>query len=90
MNLVADTDSEVNAIFQNNSRPRTTDQWETTHSQAMTGEWDFGKTLFKDAGFINLIRAEVMKELNGGRKFDSAFGYYDEGTELLAGARCNE
>src|ERR1700730_3210911 len=75
MNLVADTESEVNDFFRNNSRP-TTDQWETTHSQAMTGNWDYGHVLFTDAGFINLIRAEIMKEINGGREFDSAFGYY--------------
>lgn len=81
LNLVTDTDAEVNAIF-NNTRPETTDQWETTHSQAMTGEWDNGKTLFKDAGFINFISAEGIAEQNGQKKFDNAFGYFDEGIHM--------
>lgn len=51
--------------------PPTTDPWETTHSQAMTGEWDNGKTLFKDASFINPIRAEAIADMNGHKEFDT-------------------
>jgi len=82
LNSVTDTNGELNAIF-NNTRPATTDQWDTTHSQAMTGEWDNEMTIFKNAGFINFINAEGIGERNGHKEFDNAFGYFDEGNDLL-------
>lgn len=81
MNLAINTDSEINALF-NNSRPSTTDEWETIHLQTMTGEWDNGFHLFKSAGFSTVITAENIANLNENKPFDTAFGYFDEGSSL--------
>jgi hypothetical protein len=83
LNLVTDTDSEINALF-NNSRPATTDHWETTHLQSMTGEWDHNSDLFKSAGFNTVIDAETISDLNGNKPFDHTFGYFDEGKFLMS------
>lgn len=82
MNLVTNTESEINAIF-NNSRPSTTDNWETIHLQAMTGEWDNEKHILKSAGFNTLFNAESLDNLNGKKPYDSSFGYFDEGRPLF-------
>lgn len=82
MNLVTNTESEINAIF-NNSRPSTTDNWETIHVQTMTGEWDNEKHILKGAGFETLFNAESLDNLNGEKPYESAFGYFDEGRPLF-------
>ena len=79
MSAVTDTESEIMAVFMNDSRPRTTDQWETVHIQSSTGDWDYGKEIIKAAGFHTLIRAEHLAQMNGDKEFPNTFGYYDEG-----------
>jgi hypothetical protein len=78
MTSVTDTTDEIDAIF-NNSRPVTTDQWETVHIQSSTGQWDYGKEIIKATGFNSVITAEHLAELNGYKQFPSTFGYFDEG-----------
>ena len=83
MGSATDTESELMAVFMNDSRPRTTDQWETVHIQSSTGDWDNGKKIIKGTGFNSVILAEHLMELNGGIEFPSTFGYFDEGIYFL-------
>ena len=85
MSSVTDTESELMAVFTNDSRPPVTDQWETVHIQSSTGEWDYGKEIIKATGFHSAILGEQLKKLNGGVPFPSTFGYYDEGIEFIFG-----
>lgn len=78
INLVTDTEDEINAIF-NNSRPATTDFWETIHIQAMTSEWDYEGALFKTAGFGTIVTSDMLSNYNGNKEFESTLGYFDEG-----------
>ena len=82
MNLVTNTDSEINALF-NNSRSSTTDYWETVYVQSMTAVWDDGVNILKNSGFSTLITSAIMGEFNGKKQFDSDFGYFDEGIPLI-------
>jgi len=78
MNSVTNTENEIFDIW-NATRPRTTDQWETVHIAASTGEWDCGKEIIKAAGFNAVMTAEHLGQLNGNKPFEHTFGYFDEG-----------
>jgi hypothetical protein len=78
MNSVTTTEQEIFGVF-NGTRSRTTDQWETVHIGASTGEWDNGKELIRRAGFNAVMTAEHLAELNGHKGFVHSFGYFDEG-----------
>jgi hypothetical protein len=79
LSSVTNTEEELMDIFRNNSRPRTTDQWETVHIHSSTGEWDLGRDVIKSMGFNSVILAEQLAELNGRKQFPSTFGYFDDG-----------
>lgn len=81
MNSVTNTEDEIFDLW-NSTRPRTTDQWETVHIAASTGEWDYGKEIIRGAGFNAVMTAEHLAKLNGDKVFDHTFGYFDEGRHL--------
>jgi len=82
---VTNTEEELMALFRNDSRPRTTDQWETVHIHSSTGEWDLGRDVIKSMGFNSVILAEQLAELNGYKEFPSTFGYFDDGLKSSDG-----
>ena len=67
------------SVYRNQSR-RTTDKWETVHVHSSTGKWDYGREVIKDSGFDAVILAEDIWQLNGGQKYPSTFGYFDDGS----------
>lgn len=77
MNSVTDTESEILALH-NDSRPRTTDMWETVHIESATGAYDHEKDILQRVGFNTVITAEELGEVGKLGDFDTPLGYYDE------------
>lgn len=82
INSVTDISHEILSLLHGN-RSETTDQWETTHFQSMTGQWDGELEILKAVGFSSVFDAESMSKFNGNKEFPSSFGYFDEGKPLL-------
>jgi hypothetical protein len=79
MNSVTDTQSEILALVNGSeSRPRTTDMWETVHIETATGQYDHEKEILQSAGFNTVITAEELGSAKNLGEWPSAMGYYDE------------
>ena len=78
MDAVSNTTDEMIDVFKG-SRPLVTDQWDTIHLQSMTGDYGSESKFFKNAGFGKVFASEQMWSFNGGRKWPSTYGYFDEG-----------
>ena len=82
INSVTDISNETSS-FLHGQPPKTTDQWEATHFQSMTGEWDDELGILKAVGFNSVFDAEQIFQFNGGKEHPSVFGYFDEGNLVL-------
>ena len=82
INSVTDISDEISS-FLHGERPNTTDQWETTHFQSMTGDWDGELEIYKAVGFSSVFDAEQISQFNGDQEHPSVFGYFDEGMLFL-------
>lgn len=77
MNSVTNTESEILALH-NDTRPRTTDMWETVHIETATGVYDHEKDILQRVGFNTVITAEEIGEVANLGEFDTPLGYFDE------------
>jgi len=77
MNFLAETESELISVI-SDSRPSTSDHWETVFTDSSAGQFDNSKRVLQYAGFDAAVTAEELgKELHISQ-YDQPLGFFDD------------
>ena len=76
MNLLAETESELISIIRD-SRPLTTDHWETVFTHSSAGQFDNFKRLLQYAGFDAIVTGDELGKVHLISEYDQPLGFFD-------------